>query len=107
MRVLFDRKVEDYLTELIEILYEKEYFGFKESAYKYVDELIDSITSSINITQKKQAPEYFSKYGKELYYAVFKKNDNTQWYVFFNYENEIYFIRYIGSNHTIAQYMIP
>jgi hypothetical protein len=38
-------------------------------------------------------------------YAVFKKNNNTSWYVFFNYEDDIYYVRYIGNNHTCAQYL--
>ena len=44
-------------------------------------------------------------------YAVFKKSKRTSWYIFFNtYEDEqtgedIYLVRYIGNNHTIAQYL--
>ncbi len=34
MRVVFLPKVEDYLVELSEILYQKEYFGFKDSAVR-------------------------------------------------------------------------
>ena len=32
MKILFLPEVEDYLFELVETLYDKEYFGFKESA---------------------------------------------------------------------------
>ncbi|SEA52538.1 hypothetical protein SAMN05216331_1786, partial [Porphyromonadaceae bacterium KH3R12] len=39
MRVLFLPEVENYLFELTEILYKKEYFGFKERAVKYVVDL--------------------------------------------------------------------
>lgn len=105
MLVLFDKKVEDYLSELIEILYGKEYFGFVDAAYNYVDELIDEIEKTIDIKPYKQAPQYFSKYGKDLLYFGIKKNDNTQWYIFFNYENGVYFIRYIGNNHNCAKYL--
>ena len=55
------------------------------------------------------APDYFNKYGKNMEYAVFKKNKHTQWYVFFRvYQKDgeiIYQVRYIGNNHTIAQYL--
>jgi hypothetical protein len=105
MRVLYAKDVEEYLRKLIEILYSKGCFGFKDSAYQYVDALIDEIDTTIAIKPSKSAPEYFSKYGKQLFYAAFTKNRNTTWYVFFNVENDIYFIRYISNNHVIAQYL--
>jgi hypothetical protein len=105
MKVLYDKDVEKYLNELIEILYNKGYFGFKESAYQYVDSLIDDIETKIAITPHKNAPEYFSKYGNGLFYAIFPKNRNTTWYVFFNIKNGIYLIRYICNNHIISQHL--
>ena len=57
----------------------------------------------------KPAPPYFDKYGKNMKYAIFKKNKRTSWYVFFktNRENEeiIYLVRYIANNHTVAQHL--
>jgi len=44
-----------------------------------------------------------------MFYAVFKKNKRTQWYVFFNvYEADgqvVYLVRYMGNNHVIAQFL--
>lgn len=107
MKILFLPEVEEYLVELIEILYQKEYFGFKESAVQYVTELVTDIMDSLHNKHKKAAPEYFSKYGSEMYYAVFKRNQNTQWYVFFTiHEDEsAYLVRYLGTNHTVSQYL--
>ncbi|GAB6010557.1 hypothetical protein [Viscerimonas tarda] len=105
MKVIFDDSIDEYFSEVIDILYKKEYFGFKESAYKYVDDLIDEINLTIHNKHKRPAPDYFSKYGRNLFYSVFKKNDNTQWYVFFNQEKDVYFIRYIGNNHVCSQYL--
>jgi hypothetical protein len=105
VKVLYSKDVEEYLRELIEILYGKGYFGFKEAAYQYVDTLVDEIDATISIKPSKSAPEYFSKYGKELLYVAFPKNRNTTWYVFFNVEDGVYFIRYIGNNHVISQYL--
>lgn len=105
MMVIFDSEVEEYLSYLVNILYERDYFGFKESAYQYVDGLIDDIYYNLNSKLKKPAPSYFSKYGKNMYYAIFRKNYNTQWYVFFNEEDDLYYIRYIGNNHTCSQYI--
>jgi len=61
MKVIALKAVIQYLNNLVLILYEKGYFGFKESSRDYVIEL-------------------------------------------FNGEN-IYQVRYIGNNHTIAQYL--
>lgn len=97
--------VEDYLVELIELLYKKDYFGFKEDAIEYVRILVSAIYNDLPNHASKAAPPYFSRYGKNLYYSVFKKNDNTQWYIFFNYEDDIFYVRYIGNNHTCAQHI--
>jgi hypothetical protein len=105
MKILFSPEVRAQLKELSEILYVNQYFGFEEDAYKYVEELILDITTSLPNRLKKVAPEHFSKYGTALLYSIFKKNDNTQWYIFFNQENDIYYIRYIGNNHTCSQYL--
>jgi len=109
MKVIALRSVIKYMNDLVVILYEKEYFGFKESAKKYVDDLLDDITTNLPAQLRKPAPKYFDKYGKDMYYAVFRKSKNTHWYVFFkiNWEKgeEIYKIRYISNNHVIAQYL--
>lgn len=105
MKIIFDKSVVTYLNELVDILYEKEYFGFKESAYDYVGWIIDKIENDIDKVSYKVAPSYFEKYGKNLYYSTFKRNANTQWYVFFNYENNIFYIRYIGNNHNCSQFI--
>jgi len=50
MKVLFLPEVENYLFEITEILYQKEYFGFKESAVKYVTCLEDVCNSKDSAT---------------------------------------------------------
>ena len=105
MKIIFSPEVRIYLKDLSELLYEKDYFGFEEDAYKYVEDIVLDITNSLPNKFKKEAPPYFSKYGKYLYYSIFKKNNNTQWYVFFNHEDDVFYIRYIGNNYTCAQYI--
>ena len=109
MDVIFTPKVLLYFEDLIITLYDSEYFGFLETSERYVDELIEDIKLNLPTLPSKPAPKYFDKYGKNMEYAVFRKNKNTTWYVFFrlyrkNGEN-FYQIRYIGNNHTIAQYL--
>jgi len=108
MRIVFLPETLDYFNDLATILFEKEYFGFEESALKYVDELVDSIKDSLHIKTKKPAPPYFNKYGRGLQYATFRKSRTTQWFVFFStyqLKNEtVYLIRYISNNHMVSQH---
>jgi hypothetical protein len=109
MKVLFLPEVEDYLYGLMEILYRKEYVGFKESAIKYIADLKNDIETTLHTRQKRPAPPYFERYSKNMYYAAFSRNRQTQWYVFFTvYEHEseiVYLVRYISNNHVIAQHL--
>jgi hypothetical protein len=103
---VFSPQVRVYFQELEDILFEKEYFGFEDSSIQYVRKLFFEIRDTLPNRLKKPAPPYFNRYGKGMYYAVFKKNNNTSWYVFFNYEDDVYYIRYIGNNHTCSQYLL-
>ncbi|MDD3788948.1 MAG: hypothetical protein PHO94_09700 [Petrimonas sp.] len=109
MNVLFSPEVEDYLFELSEILYQKEYFGFKDSAVEYVRKLILEIRDTLPISKKRPAPAYFERYGKNLYYTSFRVNKNSQWYAFFSTYIQngeiIYLVRYISNNHVVTQYL--
>jgi len=109
MRVIFLPKVRKYFDDLIPVLYEREYFGFKDTAQKYVDDLFEDIETNLPTRLHKLAPTYFDEYGKNMEYAVFRKSRRTQWYVFFRVYRrdgeEIYQVRYIGNNHIIAQYL--
>ena len=109
MKVLFLPEIRQYLKDLQEILFENEYFGFEESAVQYVRDLILDIEETLPMRPSKEAPPYFDRYGKGMRYAVFRKNRNTQWYVFFSKYKEkgevIYLVRYISNNHVIAHYL--
>ena len=107
--VLFRPEVLKYSEDLMQLLYEQGYFGFKEGAKKYVKELFDEITHSLPIRVHKSAPKYFEKYGKNLRYAAFRKSKHTIWYVFFDKYKEngetIYLVRYITNNHVAAKHL--
>jgi hypothetical protein len=109
MNVVFIPEVLENFEDLVITLYQKEYFSFLETSKKYVDELIDDILMTLPIRLRKPAPKYFYKYGKGMYYSVFRKSKRTQWYVFFRIYREngelIYQVRYIGNNHVLAQYL--
>ena len=109
MKIVILPVVLDKIEELVPLLYEKGYFSYKAEARKYVDALYDDIQTNLPLKIKKPAPEYFeNKYGKGLYYSVFRKSKQTCWYVFFRMYEEngylIYQIRHMTNNHVDAKY---
>ena len=110
-RVLALPEVRSYFADLIRILYENEYFSFEDDAVAYVTELFSDIEKSLPTKSRKPAPEHFNTYGKGMYYASFRKNRRTQWYVFFtihedrNTDTRTFLIRYVSNNHMVAQYL--
>ena len=109
MKVIILPQVLDYLENLVEILYQKEYFGFRESSREYVVELIERIEGDLPLTLHKPAPAYFDPHKEDMHYVWFRVNRQTTWYAFFTkyVENNttIYLVQHIENNHTIAQYL--
>ena len=109
MNVLVIPEVQAYLQKLVQILYWKGYFSYEDTARKYVKNLYDDIKTNLPKLQHKPAPKHYDKYGKELYYAVFRKNRHTHYYAFFSKYIDngetFYVVCYIGNNHTDAQYL--
>jgi len=101
--IVYNESVLEYLSDLIETLYRKEYFSFIESAYDYVNELRVFIETSINTQPKKQTPLSLQKYGS--HYITYRPNKNTTWYIFFYYKGNRYFINHITNNHSTARYI--
>jgi len=52
-KVIFSPQVEEYLVELVDILYQKKYFGFKESAVQYVRDLVQDTVNNLPLKQKR------------------------------------------------------
>ncbi len=108
MRVILIPEVEDYLYELVEILYRNEYFGFKSSAVSYVVNLISEIENNIQFSTRRKAPLYFNRYGKDLLCSFFSINKSTTWYVFYSIylvgNEEVYVIKFITNNHVHGRY---
>ena len=109
MKIIYLKKVRLYFENLIPKLHDLGYFGYAETAKKYVDEIFTEIEKQLPIQIPKPAPLHFEKYGKGMKYIVIRKNKRTHWYVFFKTvrkeEEIIYKVRYIANNHVIAQYL--
>ena len=103
--ILYVPKVSEYLNNLVDILYENDYFGFRESAKEYVIDLRDKIELSLPLLTPRH-PRYRRKiYGKHTKYITVRKNKHTSYYVFFLQKADKYIVTYIGNNHTDAQYL--
>ncbi len=109
MKVRFTPRVENYFYELEDILYEKGYFGFEESAHEYADELILEIIATLPVRVHRPAPRHFDPYGNGIWMTSFRKNRNTTWYAFFTKYDDVgetvYLVHRIENNHTASQYM--
>jgi hypothetical protein len=69
--------VQQQLESLLELLYIEGYFGFKEDAINYVDDLINFIYT---IPNQKHLLTNNSKYGS--HYCKYKVNKHTTFFLF-------------------------
>lgn len=110
MRVLFLPEVVDQFLNLAEILYNKGYLNYKDTAIAYSEQLFRDIEQNLPIKVRKGAHPYFKRYGRDLFYSVFKHSRQTTWFVFYSmYEingETIYLIRHLTNNHVIAQHLV-
>ncbi len=83
------------LNQLVNILYEKEYFGFIDSAFNYANNIYDFIYT---IPQQRYKLTANKKLG--TYYCSFKANRNTTWYITFDKQDNRYLIQDISNNHS-------
>ena len=106
MKVLFLPEVVDQFLELADILYEKGYMGFKDTALEYSEQLFRDIQTNLPIKMGKGASAYFERFGKDIFYSAFPRNKHTIWYVFYSVhivEGEtVYLVRHLTNNHVIA-----
>lgn len=65
-QVLALPEVRDYFSELIRVLYEKDYFSFESDAIAYVTDLFSDIEQNLPTKPRKPAPFYFERYGKDM-----------------------------------------
>lgn len=97
--IIYSPSVRIYLIELIAILYEKEYFGFEESAHEYVEQIRQNIR--VDLPQEinhHTVPKELKYYGK--HYINIKGSNRTTWYVIFDKMDNRYFVEYITNNHS-------
>ena len=104
--VVFDENVKLELFELIDILYQKEYFGFLDEAKEYVSNIEQYFKTEIpklhRLGLSKVAMPYFKNYGENLFFATYhRKKTRTTWYAFYEVFNRRYFkVMHITNNYS-------
>jgi len=104
--VVYDETVKLLFFELVDILYQKEYFGFLDEAKEYVSNIEQYFKVEIpklhRLGLTKKAMPYFERYGKDLYFVAYRRvKSRTTWYSFYEVLNDRYFkIVHIINNHT-------
>jgi hypothetical protein len=88
MRIIFDKDVENYLKEPVDVLYKKEHFCLKSSTCDYIGWIIDSIEHNLPTIPYKVVP-LSSNVTVKLCHMLSKKmpiNNST----FFYHEDNIF-----------------
>ncbi|MCD8193403.1 MAG: hypothetical protein LUD74_02425, partial [Tannerellaceae bacterium] len=83
--IRYTKAVKIYLEKLVNTLYIRNYFGFKEVAKQYVQSIIKEMQETIHLKPKRRTSRHFERYGRNLYYVFYPKNKRTTWYFFFTY----------------------
>lgn len=97
IEVLLTDKAIRYLDDLVEILYNKEYFGYIESVEIYVSEIYSFIQNNISYFPSKKTPPELQNLDTE--YIFYKTKSRTTWYIFFENQDNNYLITNIINNH--------
>lgn len=95
--VIIQLEVIYFLDRLIELLYQFDYFSYRENATLYTYKIYDFIENDIDTFPHKSTPEKLRHLGSN--YIFYKSNARTTWFVFFEKLEENYFITGILNNH--------
>ncbi|MEX0997706.1 MAG: hypothetical protein WDZ45_11710 [Flavobacteriaceae bacterium] len=95
--VLLQENVTTFLENLIQILFEKEYFSYEKSAQQYVSKIYDFIENHLIKYPHKTTPKNLSQLGSK--FVFYKANNHTTWYIFFENKDSRYLVTYITNNH--------
>ena len=100
IEIKYHKDVLSFLDELVDILIDENYFYFYEYSAQYIEDLVLYVKNNIASRPHKKAPVYFSKYGDNLFYITYRRNQQTTWYILFQKTGQRYFICYITNNHV-------
>jgi hypothetical protein len=91
-------EIENFINDFSDLLFEKEYFSFYEYASNYVDNLTFFIEKELHSFPQKTTPNKLKRFGS--YYAFYRPNNRTTWYIFFEKSGNRLLITYLTNNHV-------
>lgn len=91
-------EIENFINDLNDLLFEKEYFSFYEYASTYVDNLTFFIERELHHFPHKKTPKKLKNFGS--FYVFYKPNNRTTWYIFFEKRGNRYLITHLTNNHV-------
>ncbi|TRX37903.1 hypothetical protein FNW52_03100 [Flavobacterium sp. ZT3R18] len=97
INITYRTSAESYINDLVDILFEEEYFGFKSSAQNYAVKIVDFIEDNITTFPSRRTPIELSSFGSN--YIFYKSNKRTTWYIFFERTENNYLITNIINSH--------
>ncbi len=97
VKVKYLPEIENLINDLSNLLFQREYFSYYEYALNYVDKLTFFIEKEMVDFPHKLSPYPLNKFG--TYYAFYKPNNRTTWYIFFEKNKNHYLITHISNNH--------
>lgn len=96
--IIYSDEFHQSIEQLIDILYSKEYFGFEIACQLYAEKIYDFVDYNIHKPISRDSPMSFQKFG--IKYIVYKANNRTSWYIFFDQKGNQFLINYILNNHS-------
>jgi hypothetical protein len=96
--VTYSNFFNNYLTDLIDVLFFEDYFSYVENAENYAIKLRFEIDNYIDFKQHHFSPKKLKIYGE--YYITVSLNKRTTWFVFFDKKDNRFLVQFITNNHT-------
>jgi hypothetical protein len=100
-KIILSPILKNKLDYLPQILFDKSYFGFMESAEEYVNRIYNFI-DTIPFQLKHKTSN--NQYG-EYYARLEVKNKRTIYYLTYNYEGELNYIKNMFTSHELGYYI--
>ncbi len=96
--IFYSDDFEAEINKIVDILFENEYFGFRNSALLYASKIYDFIEENIDSPAHRTSPSKFRKHG--MFFIKYKANEQTTWYIFFDRKENRYLVNFILNNHS-------
>lgn len=96
--MIFSEEFHASIEDVIQILFDKDYFGVKTDCHRDADKIYKFVEDNINFPISKNSPLKFQKHGKK--YLKYAANKRTTWYIFFDQKGNQFIVNHILNNHS-------